>query len=89
MSNINQSEDGWNAYLKDRPELSKYYHRTMDLAAGMDSQNEVDRFIQKRMPNLELLRYDVTNADNKEVLLMGKDSFLITDSHNVLNMTDG
>jgi len=89
MSNTSQSEDQWNAYLKDRPELSKYYHRMIDLASVMSSQAKIDRFIQRRMPNLELLRYDVTNANNVEVLLMGKDSFLITNRHDVLNMTDG
>lgn len=89
MSSTSQPEDEWNAYLKDRPELSKYYHRMIDLASVMSSQAKIDRFIQRRMPNLELLRYDVTNANNVEVLLMGKDSFLITNRHDVLNMTDG
>lgn len=90
MSSTNQSEDEWNAYLKDRPELSKYYHKMVYLASEMDSKDDVDRFIKKRMPNLDLLRYDVTNTDNEEAGLMGQYSFLITDRrHNVLNMTDG
>lgn len=90
MSNTSQPEDQWSAYLKDRPELSKYYHRMIDLVSGMDSQDDVDRFIKERMPNLGSLRYDIDHADNEEAGLMGQYSFLITDRrHNVLNMTDG
>ena len=89
MSSTNQSEDEWNAYLKDRPELSKYYHRMIDLASVMSSQAKIDRFIKERMPKLDSLRYDIAHADNEETIPLGQDSFLITDHHNVLSMTDG
>lgn len=89
MSSTSQPEDEWNAYLKDRPELSKYYHRMIDIASVMASQSKVDRFIKKRMPNLDSLHYDISHADNEETIPLGQDSFLITDRHDVLNMTDG
>lgn len=89
MSSTSQSEDERNAYLKDRPELSKYYHRMIDLVSVMSSQAKIDRFIQRRMPKLDSLRYDVTNSNNEETIPLGQDSFLITDHHDVLNMTDG
>lgn len=89
MSSTNQSEDEWNAYLKDRPELSKYYHRMIDLASVMSSQAKIDRFIKERMPKLDSLRYDIAHADNEETIPLGQDSFLITNHHDVLSMTDG
>ena len=89
MSSTSQPEDEWNAYLKDRPELSKYYHRMIDIASVMASQSKVDRFIKKRMPNLDPLRYDIDHADNEETIPLDQDSFLITDRHDVLSMTDG
>ena len=89
MSSTSQPEDEWNAYLKDRPELSKYYHRMIDIASVMASQSKVDRFIKKRMPNLDSLRYDIDHADNEETIPLDQDSFLITAHHDVLNMTDG
>lgn len=89
MSSTNQSEDEWNAYLKDRPELSKYYHKMVYLASEMDSQDDFDRFIKKKMPNLDSLRYDIDHANNEETIPLGQDSFLITNHHDVLSMTDG
>lgn len=89
MSSTSQSEDQWNAYLKDRPELSKYYHRMIDLASVMSSQAKIDRFIKERMPKLDSLRYDIDHANNEETIPLGQDSFLITNRHDVLNMTDG
>lgn len=89
MSNINQSEDEWSAYLKNRPELSKYYHRIMALAAEMDNQAEVDRFIKERMPKMVSLRYDIDHANNEETIPLSQDAFLITAHHDVLTMTDG
>lgn len=89
MSSTNQSEDEWNAYLKDRPELSKYYHRMIDLASVMGSKAKIDRFIKERMPKLDSLRYDIDHANNEETIPLGQDSFLITNHHDVLSMTDG
>lgn len=89
MSSTSQSEDEWNAYLKNRTELSKYYHRIMDLASVMDSQDNVDRFIQERMSKIGSLRYDIDHANNEETIPLGQDAFLITEHHDVLTMTDG